>query len=107
MTRVAVDPGICGFPTTIEVTKLSSTKVRVDISSDCEMVSSLGSHLSDLDFRDALKPRGRSTVYEHAFQHIKHVACPVPAAILKAIEVELGAALPGDVSMRFKPSDHA
>ena len=78
----------------------------MDISSDCEMVSLLGSHLSELDSRDALRPHGRSAVYECAFQHIKHVACPVPAAILKAIEVELGAALPRDVSIRFEPHDH-
>lgn len=78
----------------------------MDISSDCEMVASLGSQLSELDSRDALRSHGRSAVYECAFQHIKHVACPVPAAILKAIEVELGAALPGDVSIRFKPRDH-
>jgi hypothetical protein len=106
MTRVTVDPGICGFPTTIEVTKLSPKKVKVDISSDCEMVASLGSQLSELDSRDALRSHGRSAVYECAFRQLKHVACPVPAAILKAIEVELGAALPRDVSIRFESHDH-
>jgi len=106
MTRVAVDPGICGFPTSIEVTRLSPAKLKVAISSDCEMVTSLGFHLSELDTRDALRSHGRSAVYEHAFQQLKHIACPVPTAILKAIEVELGAALPRDVSIRFETHDH-
>jgi hypothetical protein len=106
MTRVAVDPGICGFPTTIEVTRLSPGKVKVAISSDCEMVASLGSQLSELDSRHALRSHGRSAVYECAFRQLRHVACPVPTAVLKAIEVELGAALPRDVSIRFEPHNH-
>ncbi|MBI4316389.1 MAG: hypothetical protein HY679_10665, partial [Chloroflexi bacterium] len=30
-----------------------------------------------------------------------HTACPIPAAILKAIEVEVGIALPKDVTITF------
>ncbi|MBE9513967.1 MAG: hypothetical protein KAX25_04240 [Dehalococcoidia bacterium] len=104
MTRVVVDPGICGFPAIVEVTRLSSRKVKVAITSDCEMLAQMGAHLSELDWRDALKAQDASLVQEYASQHIKHVACPVPTAILKAIEVEVGVALPRDVSIQFDTS---
>jgi len=32
---------------------------------------------------------------------IPHASCPVPAAILKALEVGVGLALPADVSVTF------
>jgi len=39
-----------------------------------------------------------------ASRDISHAACPVPSAILKAIEVEVGAALPQDVTMTIERS---
>jgi len=102
MTRVVVDPGICGLPATVEVTRLTSTKVKVAVSSDCEMVTKACVQLSELDWTNALKPLQNSLVYECAFQYIEHVTCPVPVAILKAIEVEVGVALPRDVSIKFE-----
>lgn len=102
MTRITVDAGICGFTTLIEVVTLSSQRVRVSVTSDCEMVSKMGEELRDIDWRDALKQQENCLLYKSLQQHIKHVACPVPIAVLKAIEVEVGAALPGDVVIRFE-----
>ena len=102
MTKVVVEAGICGFTATIEVTKVSAHKVRVVIVSECEMLSEMGSQLEELDWRDALRPQGNSPVCNAVFKHTEHAACPVPSAILKAIEVEVGMALPRDVSVRFE-----
>ena len=102
MTRVVVDAGICGLTTTVEVTKLSNRRAKVVIASGCEVVSEMGGQLQEVDWLDALRSAANSPVYSCAFQHIKHAACPVPSAILKAIEVEVGAALPRDVSIRFE-----
>lgn len=102
MTKATVDAGICGFTTLIEVVTLSSQRVRVSVTSDCEMVSKMGEKLRDIDWRDALEQRENCLLYKSLQQHIKHVACPVPIAGLKAIEVEVGAALPRDVVIRFE-----
>jgi len=40
-------------------------------------------------------------VYRSAAKHLKHVACPVPSAILKAIETESGMNVPKDVRIEF------
>jgi len=102
MTRVVVEAGNCGFTATVEVTKLSARKVGVAVASECETLIEMGGQLEELDWPDALKPPGDSPVYNTAFKCIRHAACPVPTAILMAIEVEIGAAVPKDVSIRFE-----
>jgi len=102
MTKVVVDPGICGFTSIIETARLSTSKVRITITTDCDMISRLGSELKELDWRNALGSLKDSLVYKSAFQHVKHSACPIPAAILKSIEVEVGAALPKDVVIHIE-----
>ncbi len=102
MTKATVDAGICGFTALIEVIRLSSQTLRVVVTSDCEMVSKMGEELRDIDWHDALNQREDCLLYKSLQEHIKHAACPVPIAILKAIEVEVGAALPRDVLIRFE-----
>jgi len=102
MTKATVDAGICGFTALIEVIRLSPQRVRVAVTSECEMVSKMGEELKDLNWRDVLHQREDCLLYKSFRQHVKHVACPIPIAILKAIEVEVGAALPRDVAIRFE-----
>ena len=106
MTKVIVDPpGDCGFHTVIEVNRLSVRKVKVNINSECKMLKEMGNRLRELDWRRALKPIPTSPVHDSAFRCVRHVACPVPIAILKAIEVEVGMALPKDITIRFETTD--
>ena len=94
MTRVIVNPGICGFTTTIEVDTVAKQRVKVVITSDCEMVTKLGESLTEVDPWEALKQGQALSEYVHA-------TCPVPIAVLKAIEAEAELALPCDVVVLF------
>jgi len=94
MTRVIVNPGACGFTTTIEVDKVSKRRVKVVITSDCEMVTELGESFTEVDAGQALKQGQALSEYVHA-------ACPVPIAVLKAIEAEAGLTVPCDVVILF------
>jgi hypothetical protein len=105
MTRVVVDPGICGKIATAEVIKVGKRRVRVEITSDCEMVVKMGESLTELDQRDTLKPHVHSEIYKCASDCHIHASCPVPMAILKAIEVEAGLALPRPVLVHFETVD--
>ena len=101
-TKVVVDPpGNCGFHTVIEVTRFSANRVKVSIASECPMLREMSGQLCEIDWRSALKPLVHSPVLHFAFQCVRHVACPIPIAVLKAIEVEVGMALPSDISIRF------
>lgn len=101
MTRVIVSPGACGMESTIEVEKKDSGTYSVKIGSDCEMVVKLGEEITELTMMDVFKRLLDNPVYTRAATCLKHVACPVPSAILKALEVEAGLNVPKDVSIRF------
>ena len=102
MTIVEVDAGSCGFTTKIQVHKADAQTVRMVISSDCEMITKWGEELHTLDWGQCLRDFVDSPVFQCASKHIGHVACPVPVALLKAMEVEVGVALPVDVTIRFR-----
>ena len=107
-TKVRVDPGVCGFPATVRVERVDKTHVRVHIACACDQVKAFEGCIADLDWRDAFGTMGDSAVYRAATDTIRHVTCPVPMAVLKAIEAEIGAALPRDVSVTFvqAPAEH-
>jgi hypothetical protein len=48
------------------------------------------------------RPINQTTPYEVAGACKAHAACPVPSAILKAMEVAAGMALPADVSISIR-----
>ena len=63
----------------------------------------LGLQLGDavLDRFAPLTGFQNNPVYRSASKHLKHAACAVPSAILKAIEVEAGLNVPKDAVIRF------
>jgi hypothetical protein len=83
------------------VEKKNSTTFSVTITSECEMVAKLGSELTELTMMDAFKRLLDSPVYRKAATCLRHVACPVPAGILKALEVEAGMNVPKDAAITF------
>jgi len=112
MTKVEVSAGDCGYSAIIEVTQVDDRHVRVVLHSECEQVTAMNPALVNLQWKGkGHQVFGRmieSAVYQAASQQIRHTACPVPAAILKAIEAEVGLALPKDVTITFVsegPSD--
>ncbi|MBI4321503.1 MAG: hypothetical protein HY675_23670 [Chloroflexi bacterium] len=103
MTRVGANGGACGFDAIIEVVRIDRDTVRVTIDSECEQITAMNPDLTILNWRRGVFCRMcESRVYQSASHHINHTACPIPAAILKAIEVEVGIALPEDVSISFQ-----
>jgi len=102
MTRVVINPGICGKIVTAEVVKVDKRRVRIKITSDCEIVTKMGESLAEVNQWDALKPHVSSSIYKYASRCHLHTSCPVPMAILKAIEVEAGLALPRPVLIHFE-----
>lgn len=102
MSTVHVESGICGFSTTIRVSKGERRKVGLAIESTCEMVDALGSELQELNMLEVMKnPINQNPVYMKASECELHASCPVPCGIIKAAEVELGLALKKDVKMKF------
>jgi len=101
MTRVIVNSGACGYAVTITVTKGKDKSYEVALDTDCAMVKKMAGDLAVLDRLDALTGFQNNPVYRSAAKHLKHVACPVPSAILKALEVEAGLNVMKDATIVF------
>ncbi|HEX9861457.1 MAG TPA: hypothetical protein VGB23_09650 [Nitrospirota bacterium] len=101
MTTVTVESGACGFALTIRAEKREDGKIAVTLDTDCEMVRKMSEDVAVLDRLVVFTGFVNNPVYRSATKHLKHTACPVPAAILKAVEVEAGLNVPKDVEIRF------
>jgi hypothetical protein len=103
MSKVVVDAGCCRYKAVVRAKKTGKMTVCVTISSACEMLTDMNPELAEVDWRRGVfEAISDCTVYQICSKHIRHAACPVPAAILKAIEVEAGLALPVDVTMKIE-----
>jgi len=101
MTKVTINPGICGLTVTVSAEKEEGKKVRISLDTECEMVMNMGEDVSVLDMKAAFTGHLQNPVYRSAAMHLKHAACPVPAGILKAVEVEVGLCLPKEAIITF------
>ncbi len=101
MTKVRVDPGQCGMTAVIEVKKKEKGVFELRITSPCEMAMKLAQEVPVLTLADAFKKFSDNPVYKKGATCVKHVACPVPCAIIKALEVEAGLGVRKDVKIVF------
>ncbi len=102
MTTVIVNSGACGFTVTIKVKKTGEDgKIAVSLETDCDRVRKMLEDIAVLDRFAPLTGFHSNLVLRSAAKHLRHPACPVPSAILKAIEVEAGFNIPKDVSIHF------
>lgn len=102
MTKVLVKPGICGFNAIIEVIS-SGSAVKLKIESDCDDIQKLAQTLTVVSTQDLMNITSftENPVYKNAAEYIRHFSCPIPCAIMKAIEAELGFALKENVIIEF------
>ena len=101
MTKVVVNSGACGFTVTVKAEKGKERTISLSLDTACEMVQKMLSDIATVDRMAALAGFADNPVYQSAAKHLKHVACPVPSAILKAIETEAGMNVPKDVRIEF------
>ena len=105
MTKVTINPGVCGLITTVEAHSDDQMEVKVTVKSGCEAVRKMMEELGDTfdAFACCLGKPGTSVFYDYAREHFPgHASCPAIAGIPKCIEAECGLALPRDASITFE-----
>ncbi len=103
MTTVMVDAGICGMTSIIRASSEDGQLCSVSIESPCDAIQALGEKIKEIDgFAAAFSNFDANPVYKAAIAHYRHAACPVPSAIIKAVEVACGLALPGPVVFQIE-----
>lgn len=105
-TGVIVDvfAGICGFTTIIDVRNQGGYTAQLGLETECPNLKKVADRLGEapLNVMNELFKKGESQVFKVCGETIPHVSCPVPAAILKALEVGVGLALPSDPTITFR-----
>lgn len=100
--QMAVDSGICGFPCVIKAGRIRNQRIFVQITgSECEHVKRFSEQLNEVEARDLLKPISRNPIFLCAEHAGCYPSCPIPLAVVKAVEVAMEFALPGNVCMKF------
>jgi hypothetical protein len=86
----------------VEARKQGRDSVSITIESECEQICQLNNILGSMALTDIFMAAVRNPVFARAQEARCHATCPVPVAILKCAEAELGMALPRDVSITFE-----
>ena len=102
MSLVWVKAGQCNHETTIEARRSDMTHVVVEFTTTCEHVQQLADGLKSLDIAHEMSAALLdTTVYRQASEHVCRNSCIVPAAILKALEVEANIFSAGESQIVF------
>ncbi len=101
MSNVKVCAGACGFTAMVHVTKIDRSTVEITINSPCEMIKAFNKSLGTLQWTKVFAKMKDSVIFQAAQENIAHTDCPVPVAVIKAIMVEMGAAVPKESSIVF------
>jgi len=103
LAEVKVNPGICGLQSTITISTEDMQMANVEVSTECPSIKQMENELKNIDcLKECFSKFDTSKVYKVASKYCKHLACPVPAAIIKGLEVACGFALSEDVEIKIK-----
>jgi hypothetical protein len=105
MSKAEINPGNCGYTTTVEA-KLNDDVCDLGIVSECPAIQRLAQELKQVNpYKEISSRRAIPQTLQMGIQYCTHAACPVPVGIIKAVEVEAKLALPTDVTIKLSKSE--
>jgi hypothetical protein len=103
VVAIMLDPGVCQFKSKISVIMNEDRQLVYKIDSQCPHVKKMSAEMPLFDMFDIMKmPFGTNPIYEVGGKYLKHSACPLPMAMIKAGEVVTGMGLKRSVSVSFE-----
>lgn len=108
MIKVNVEPGNCNLSSQLTCVADKDKRVVLKGKSACPYVRELLERLSEKDlngFQEVFQKGQSSQVLSEARVCLAHKTCPVPLAMLKAIEASCGLSLAQDVRIEMKKID--
>lgn len=104
MAKAEIFAGICGFNTTV-TTNMDELDCDISIESECKSIQTLAESLKRVNPYEEISFRGKGpATLRMAAKYCAHTSCPVPAGIIKAIEIAAGLALPADATIKLSKS---
>jgi hypothetical protein len=103
VVAIMLDPGVCQFKSRISVVMNDDKQLVYKIESQCPHVKKMAAEMPLFDMFDIMKmPFGMNPIYDVGGKYLKHSACPLPMAMIKAGEVVTGMGLKRTVSVSFE-----
>ncbi len=104
MTKVKIEPGVCGFTAIVTAQLNDDEECDITVDTKCptinKMIEELGTTFDGMEV--CLTKPGQNIFYEFAKNNYPvHAACPMINGILKCIEAESGLALKKDAGIYF------
>ena len=104
VTIVSVEGAACGYSAVISASGRKRDLMNVTVDCDCEIIERWSRGLLEFNWRESLRP-DPGIAQPVKGEMIPHAACPIPLAVRKAIEVEIGAARPQDIHIKCVAHD--
>lgn len=104
MTRLKVEPGICGMTAIITADSEDGMECEISVDTQCKMIQKLFEGIGGtVNAYEICMPRGDEEKFAAGLirQYPTHAACPMISALIKCVEAECGLALKKDVSFSF------
>jgi hypothetical protein len=102
VVAIMLDPGVCQFKSKISVTMDEDNNLIYVIDSQCPHIKKMSAEMPKFGMFDIVKmPFCENPIYELGGKYLKHSACPLPMAMIKAGEVVTGMGLKRKVSVEF------
>jgi len=103
MAKSEIFAGVCGFSTQVQAEKSSNYVVSLKITSGCKDIQKMAEEITEVNALEEISFRsGIPSVLLKGQKYCPHAACPVPAGIIKTVEVAAGLALPADVEIKIE-----
>ena len=101
--NVCVDAGVCRMITHVHAVQQEDMMVRISIESDCHNILKMSWSIKDVNpYTEIESPICESEIYKIASRTLPHAACPVPSAIIKAVEVASDMGIKRDVTIKIE-----
>lgn len=104
MTKVRIEPGICGFTAIVTAESEDQEDVTIQVCSDCKAVQGMMEALGNTfdAYELCLAKPGTNPLYQYASEKFPvHAGCPVICGITKCAEAECHLALKKAASITF------
>ncbi|MFC1467476.1 DUF6951 family protein [Verrucomicrobiota bacterium] len=101
MTKAEIHPGRCEHVAKVRVQMLENDLCSVELESECHQMQLLASRVAVVNPDDEIN-QGSSRILAQACRCCHHTSCPIPVALIRAVEIESGMDLSGDIDMHFE-----
>ncbi len=100
---VNVDAGVCKMKTRITAKQNDDAMVDLSVESDCPYILRMSWKFKPVNpYTEIEAPIKETDIYGWATEELPHAACPVPCALIKAVEVASDMGIKRDVSITFE-----